>query len=54
MKKENIGVNILNRRNNYIKTSKIFNYSISLVKKNRLPLANKYKLGIKFSILKNN
>ena len=45
---------ILNKRNNHIKTRKIFIYNIPKVNKNGLLLANKYKLSITIYIIRNN
>ncbi len=43
-----------NRRNNYIKTKKLFNYNIFKINKDKLLLANKYKLNTILHILKDN
>lgn len=43
LKKENSRANTLSRKKNHIKITKIFNYSIFTVSKDRLLLVNKYK-----------
>ena len=52
--KVNGKVNVLSRKNNYIKTRKIFYYRIFNANEDWLLLANKYKLGITICIIKNN
>ena len=52
--KKNSKENILYRRNNYIKTKKIFNCNILKINKDEFLLLNKYKLDIKIYIIKNN
>ena len=52
--KDNNKANALNKRSNYIKTKKLFNYNIFKINKNKLLLANKYKLNIILQIFRNN
>ncbi len=52
--KNNNRANALNRKNNYIKTKKLFNYTILKINKNKLLLANKYELNTILQILKDN
>ena len=54
LEKKNNRIDILIRRNNYVKTYEIFNNSIFKANKNKLLLANKYKLDIINHIIKNN
>jgi len=54
LNKTNNRANILNRRSNYIKTKKLFNYNILKINKNKLLLINKYKLNIILQIFKDN
>ncbi len=52
--KNNNRADIFSRKNNYIKTKKLFNYSILKINKNRLLSANKYKLNTILQILRDN
>ncbi len=52
--KDNNRADAFNRKNNYIKTKKLFNYSILKINKNRLLSANKYKLNTTLQILRDN
>jgi len=54
LNKDNNRANALNKKSNYIKTKKSFNYNILKINKNKLLLANKYKLNIILQILKDN
>ena len=51
LNKNNNKVDAFNKRNNYIKTKKLFNYSILKINKNKLLLINKYKLNAILQIL---
>ena len=46
LKKKNGNIDILNKKNNFIKTKEIFNYNIFKVNKNKLLLRNKHNLCI--------
>ena len=52
--KNNSRADALSRRNNYIKTKKLFNYNILKINKNRLLSANKYKLNTILQIFRDN
>ncbi len=52
--KNNSRADIFSRKNNYIKTKKLFNYSILKVNKNKLLSANKYKLNTILQIFRDN
>ncbi len=52
--KDNSRADVFSRKNNYIETKKLFNYSIFKINQNRLLLANKYKLNTTLQILRNN
>ncbi len=52
--KDNNKANALNKRSNYIKTKKLFNYNIFKINKNKLLLVNKYKLNVILQILRDN
>ena len=54
LNKDNDKANALNKRNNYIKTKKSFNYNIFKINKDKSLLANKYKLNVTLQILKDN
>ena len=54
LNKNNSRADILSRKNNYIETKKLFNYSIFKINKNKLLLANKYKLNTILQILRDN
>jgi len=54
LNKDNNKANALNKRNNYIKTKKLFNYNIFKINKNESLLINKYKLNVILRILRNN
>jgi hypothetical protein len=43
--KNNNRANAFNKKSNYIKTKKLFNYSILKINKNKLLLVNKYELN---------
>ncbi len=53
LNKDNDKANALNKRNNYIKTKKSFNYNIFKINKNKSLLANKYELNATLRILRN-
>ncbi len=52
--KNNSKADIFSRKSNYIETKKLFNYSILKINKNKLLLANKYKLNTILQILQDN
>ena len=54
LNRENSNINIFKKRNNYLKTKKIFNHIIFIVNKYKLLLINKYKLDIILYIIRNN
>jgi len=54
LSKDNNKTNALNKRSNYIKTKKLFNYNILKINKNKLLLTNKYKLNAILQIFRNN
>ena len=53
LKKKIDYANILSKKNNFIKTKKIFNYNNFKINKNKLLLTNKFKLKIIFYNIKN-
>ena len=53
-KKENRRADILNRKINYMKNRKIFNYNILNINKVKLFLVNNYRLSVIIFIIKNN
>jgi len=54
LNKNNNKANALSKRNNYIKTKRLFNYSILNINNKKLLLANKYKLNTILRILRDN
>jgi len=54
LNKDNNRIDTFSKRSYYIETKKLFNYNILKTNKNKLLLANKYKLNIILQILRNN
>jgi len=54
LNKDNDKVNAINKKGNYIKTKKSFNYNILKINKNKLLLTNKYELNAILRILRDN
>lgn len=54
LEKQNNKANALSRKNNFVKTREIFNYTILKINKNELVLEKKYKLRIILYIVENN
>ncbi len=54
LNKDNDKVNAINKKSNYIKTKKSFNYNILKINKNKLLLTNKYELNAILRILRDN
>jgi len=54
LNKDNNKANALNKRNNYIKTKKSFNYNIFKINKNKSLLANKHKLNAILRVFRDN
>ena len=54
LNKDNNKANAFNKKSDYIKSKKSFNYNILKINKNKLLLTNKHKLNITLRILKDN